>query len=738
MIKDKGLKNIFIVSLIITIIFPVIYIFFIYPSFSNLLVENTQEDAIRIAEHFSHKVLTEDNELKDPSEFAHEAEDLKEQLKLVKLKVFSDTGEIIYSTDPEDIGEINKNDYFWEIVVKGDTYSKVVKKEAQSLEGQNYSSDVMEIYVPLMVENRFIGAFEIYYDITARDEKLNNILFISNIIPFFIMLTFLVLIFVILFNSDKNIIKREKAEKELQKHRDKLEEQVNERTKSLIDTNNEFISEIKERRRVEEALKGSEESLIMAQEVAQIGSWDWDILKDELKWSNEVYRQFGLKPKEIKPSYQAFEKFVDPRDIDLVNSEVKKALDEDKPYSVQARMGRADGSEWIMQAQGRVYRDDNGKAIRFVGTQRDISEQIATEEAMRQSEEKYRTLVENIDIGITLIDTDHNILYTNSTVGKMLNKSPEEFIGKKCYAEFEKKDQPCPYCPGIKAIETGKSQEVISEGMRDDGSKFFVRDRAFPFFNEQGKIIAFHEVVEDITDQVNAEESLKRYAQELEESNQMKELFSDILSHDLLNPIGIIKNISEIRLEDDPDGDEDFKTILRNSQKTLDLIENARMLSKLESDQEINFEDLDLKDILENTSYDLELLFNGAGIQLVNNIKSSMPIKANVLLEHLFINLLTNAIKYAKEGKKVVIDGEELSESYKISLTDFGPGIPDKDKKDIFTRFRRTYKGDIKGSGLGLTIVKKLVEMHNGKIWIEDNPESGAVFIVELPKVPYN
>ncbi len=135
-----------------------------------------------------------------------------------------------------------------------------------------------------------------------------------------------------------------------------------------------FTQDITEQKQAEEKLRKSEESLAMGQKVSCTGSWDWDIAADKLTWSNETYRQFGLKPQEIESSYKLFEGFVHPDYLSIINRGVERALNEDKPYSVDARMIRSDGAEWFMHAQGVVYRNKEGKAIRFIGTQQDITD----------------------------------------------------------------------------------------------------------------------------------------------------------------------------------------------------------------------------------------------------------------------------------------------------------------------------------------------------------------------------
>jgi signal transduction histidine kinase len=91
-------------------------------------------------------------------------------------------------------------------------------------------------------------------------------------------------------------------------------------------------------------------------------------------------------------------------------------------------------------------------------------------------------------------------------------------------------------------------------------------------------------------------------------------------------------------------------------------------------------------------------------------------------------------VKYAPKGKRIIIDSIDTGEFWRIRVIDFGEGISDADKPRIFDRFLRIEKKGVKGSGLGLAIAERIVELHKGRIWVEDNPEGGAVFVVEIPK----
>lgn len=145
----------------------------------------------------------------------------------------------------------------------------------------------------------------------------------------------------------------------------------------------------------------------------------------------------------------------------------------------------------------------------------DISRHKSAESQLQQSEELYRSLVDNIDLGITLIDENHNILKINNTAARWFNENPGHFVDKKCFREFEKKDTPCPYCPGIRALKDGGPHLVETEGVRNDGTHFLVRIRAMPVPDPDGKTRKFIEVVEDLTYTKGLESKLKKKSDRL-------------------------------------------------------------------------------------------------------------------------------------------------------------------------------------------------------------------------------
>ena len=172
----------------------------------------------------------------------------------------------------------------------------------------------------------------------------------------------------------KEIIERNRAEEALQKARDELERRVKERTADLLKANEQLKREVGERKRAEESLRKSEASLAEAQRIAHLGNWDWDIENDELSWSEETYRIFGLKPQEFGATYEAFLNSVHPGDREFVVKSVDETLYKKKPYSIDHRIILPDGTERIVHKQAEVIFDETGRAIRMIGTVQDITE----------------------------------------------------------------------------------------------------------------------------------------------------------------------------------------------------------------------------------------------------------------------------------------------------------------------------------------------------------------------------
>jgi PAS domain S-box-containing protein len=190
-----------------------------------------------------------------------------------------------------------------------------------------------------------------------------------------------------------------------------------------------------------------------------------------------------------------------------------RAMATGHPAEAETEGVRDDGSRASVHIRAFPILEADGSAKGFLEIAEDITKHKRAEKALRDSEEFYGTLVENIGLGINLIDTNYRIIMTNAAQTHLMKKPRSKFLGNYCFKEFEKRDTVCPHCPGKKAMATGRPAEVRTEGIGDDGSHSPVRLQAFPVFEADGSIKGFIEVVEDISERKQAEEKLKESEQ---------------------------------------------------------------------------------------------------------------------------------------------------------------------------------------------------------------------------------
>ncbi|MCK4636523.1 MAG: GAF domain-containing protein, partial [Methanomicrobia archaeon] len=222
----------------------------------------------------------------------------------------------------------------------------------------------------------------------------------------------------------------------------------------------------------------------------------------------------------------------------------------------------------------------------------------------------------------------------------------------------------------------------------------------------------------------------------IKKSSELQKLFTSILSHDLKNPLTVIKGYAElIKMREDEKIKEYVREMEKSIKKMIDLVTNAEFYSKLQEKAYMKkFEKKYLEDIIKETLKELEEKSKEKNVETIYKAKGRYPVDANPILEDVFLNLIDNAIKYSPENGKIEIDIEDRGDEWRISIKDWGEGVPDELKEAIFERFERG-DVDVKGSGLGLAIVKKIVDLHGGKAWVENNPEGGSIFFVEIPKM---
>lgn len=173
------LKSVLFISLCAILLFPLYAVFVAYPSFEKAIARNTSQEAIRIATILSSVLINEQVELRPdrlPKTFLKHIQSLQKDVRIMKLKIFNPSGTVVYSTNPDEIGRINAEDYFRRVVTTGGSRAQEVPRNELTLEKQFLPADVVETYVPIMQDRKMIGVFEIYYDISAEKDELRALM----------------------------------------------------------------------------------------------------------------------------------------------------------------------------------------------------------------------------------------------------------------------------------------------------------------------------------------------------------------------------------------------------------------------------------------------------------------------------------------------------------------------------------------------------------------------------------
>ncbi|MBF0621411.1 MAG: PAS domain S-box protein [Magnetococcales bacterium] len=220
LLLDPFLRNLALVAIVIALIFPTYEWFRVHPMFQSHLTSLTEDTAFRTANHLIPQLtphikthLTTDTL---PAAFIVEMETVIHDFNLEKLKLFSPAGEVVYSSDSKDIGTVNKHDYFHNQVSKGETFSKVVQKQHASMEGRILNQDVAEIYIPIMQEGLFLGAFEFYMDISEPKSDLDNLISQATRDLAALTLGLIIVLFVVLLRASKESARRQIAQADLE------------------------------------------------------------------------------------------------------------------------------------------------------------------------------------------------------------------------------------------------------------------------------------------------------------------------------------------------------------------------------------------------------------------------------------------------------------------------------------------------------------------------------------------
>jgi PAS domain S-box-containing protein len=499
--------------------------------------------------------------------------------------------------------------------------------------------------------------------------------------------------------------------------------------------------------------------------------WDWNLVTNEIWWNEGFRALFGYSEEEIEPTIDSWYNRVHPDDKDRVVGGIHVVIDAGgKNWSDEYRFRRKDGSYATVLDRGYALHDESGKPYRMLGSMQDISERRKQEEEIQAQHELIRTMAENATSTLFMMNAKGYCTFMNKAGEKMFGYSQEEIRSKPLhYLIHHHRPDGSPYpmeeCPLDRALPENFDVRAHKDHFfRKDGTSLQVSCAASPIFEGSVPVATVIEV-RDITLEIEAEQALRRSAQELEQlvEERTRELrqvneqliqFSYSASHDLQEPLRKISFFTEKLLTNlDADLSEENTRIagriVDTTKRMRTLIDDLLNYSNATLGA-IGFTEVGLNQTVESVLSDIEasVIEKGASIQFegLPTVKGDQR-----QLRQLFQNLISNALKYQKVGvvpevviASQVVDGNTIEANipaefkrnkyYLVQVQDNGIGFDPDDAERIFKLFQRLHgKAEYDGTGVGLAIVQKVVENHEGYIWAESEPGVGATFKMLLP-----
>lgn len=490
-------------------------------------------------------------------------------------------------------------------------------------------------------------------------------------------------------------------------------------------------------RRAKEALGGSEQRLRIALDAAQLGTWQLDLATNNLECTPRCAANFGL-PAGGEYSYEQLIGIVHPADRDRVRAEVERALAERDLYQAEYRVIWDDGSLHWITASGRANYTAGGEPYNMVGITLDITEHKRAEEAVRESEIQLRTLANAVPLLAWMAEPDGSIFWYNRRWYDYTGTTPEAMRGWGWQSVHDPEMLPRVLERWRASIASGESFEMEFPLKSSDGEFRSFLTRVTPLRDEQGRVVRWFGTNTDV-------EELRRALKQAEDANRMKDEFLATLSHELRTPLtsilGWARMLGNGQL-DEVNTARALETIQRNAKAQSQLIEDILDVSRVITGKlRLEVQPVDLTALIESSMDAVLPAAEAKGIRLQRVLDSgaSMVSGDPARLQQVTWNLLSNAIKFTSRGGRVQVKLERINSHVEIIVTDDGQGISPDVLPFIFERFRQADSTTTRthgGLGLGLAIVRHLVEMHGGTVEVESLGEGhGSTFTVKLPLV---
>ncbi|CAD5924934.1 Sensory/regulatory protein RpfC [Planktothrix tepida] len=517
--------------------------------------------------------------------------------------------------------------------------------------------------------------------------------------------------------------------------------------------------DITERKQSEEKLQNLSDRLSLAIKSGGFGIWEWDILQERIIWDERVYELYGLeKPDVPETTYQTWANALHPQDRERTETAIQQALRGEQEYDTEFRVIHSDGSIRYIKAYALVQRNNSGEPQRMVGVNFDITPAKEAEEKLRILSDRLSLAIESGGFGIWEWDILQDLLIWDDRMYELygVEKSDRRKSAQTWLNSLHPDDREL-----IEAMnQQWHHKQTINTEFRvihPDGSIRYLKSYALIQNNERGEPQRMVGLNFDITSAKEAEKQLRQVNErltltnaELDRATRLKDEFLANMSHELRTPLNAILGMSE-GLQDgvfenlSEQQKQAVNSIDRSGNHLLALINDVLDLAKVESGKlELQLAQVSINYLCTNSVTFVRQQALKKNIQLTTEIPKRLEdiVVDEFRIRQVLINLLNNAVKFTPDGGSVKLEVKVISSTpqnlLQFSVIDTGIGLTPENASKLFQPFIQidsSLNRQYSGTGLGLALVRRLVELHQGTVGVTSELGKGSCFMVCLPYV---
>jgi two-component system, chemotaxis family, CheB/CheR fusion protein len=509
---------------------------------------------------------------------------------------------------------------------------------------------------------------------------------------------------------------------------------------------------ITERKQAELKIKESHERFIYATQATSDVIWDWDIFSGQVVWGENYHKVFGMLYDDTKNDVENVLARIHPEEEeDLLSHALSAIKSREINWRFEHLYLKSDGTYAHVSNKALIIRGEDGKAIRVIGAMQDITLQKQHVEQIRESNERFEIVTQATNDAIW----DYNLITSELYQGEgfhtlfgyqpgIVNNGPEAWENK-----IHPDDRPRMQAYFRSLFENPKTTDIYSEyrHLRADGTYAYVIDRGIILRDKGGNIVRMIGATQDVTERNNYEASLielnkklETHAKELALSNTELEQFAYVASHDLQEPLRMVTSfLMQLEKKYKPQLDEKAHQYIefavdgakRMRQIILDLLDFSRI-----GKHDDGLEDISLSKVVSEVIQLQGSLIDESAAQIqIEDLPTINTFRSPLV--QVFQNLIGNALKYRSKNlpPRIGIKSVDSETEWILSIEDNGIGIEEEYFERIFIIFQRLHsKNEYSGTGMGLAIVKKIIENLGGRIWVTSKPGVGSTFYFTIPK----